>query len=169
VRASRDFASVEAWQVDQVARKANVNRGAEDLAAMRELDVAKLPEYAFARYVCREEMFPSAIQCQCSQGTYSRICRTHIKVRRVVVYLCNYISDSSLGILAFTRQKIHSVHKNTIYENLGAMQPWFDRPPDRRSSCCQFSVGGHGAPRPVHRECLIEAMTPRSRFDARQK
>ena len=50
VRGSRDFESAEAWQafVDQVVRKANANRGkrvAEDLAAMRELDVAKLPEY----------------------------------------------------------------------------------------------------------------------------
>ena len=50
VRGSRDFESVEAWQafVDGVTRKANAARGkrvAEDLAAMRELDVAKLPEY----------------------------------------------------------------------------------------------------------------------------
>ncbi|MBN1916318.1 MAG: IS21 family transposase [Verrucomicrobia bacterium] len=50
VRGSRDFESAEAWQgfVDDVTRKANAGRGkrvAEDLAAMRELDVAKLPEY----------------------------------------------------------------------------------------------------------------------------
>lgn len=50
VRVSRDFEGVDAWQafVDEVARKANKGRGkrvAEDLAAMRELDVAKLPEY----------------------------------------------------------------------------------------------------------------------------
>ncbi|HET9623969.1 MAG TPA: IS21 family transposase [Kofleriaceae bacterium] len=50
VRGSRDFDSVEAWQafVDQSLRKANANRGprvAEDLAAMRELNAAKLPEY----------------------------------------------------------------------------------------------------------------------------
>jgi hypothetical protein len=50
VRGSRDFESVDAWQgfVDGVLRKINVARGkrvAEDLAAMRELDVAKLPEY----------------------------------------------------------------------------------------------------------------------------
>jgi hypothetical protein len=50
VRGSRDFESVEAWQafVDSVARKGNARRDkrvAEDLAAMRELDVAKLPEY----------------------------------------------------------------------------------------------------------------------------
>lgn len=50
VRGSRDFESEAAWQafVDEQLRKANANRGrrvAEDLAAMRELDVAKLPEY----------------------------------------------------------------------------------------------------------------------------
>jgi hypothetical protein len=48
VRGSRDFESVDAWQafIDETLRKANANRGrrvAEDLAAMRELDVAKLP------------------------------------------------------------------------------------------------------------------------------
>src|SRR5262249_52720003 len=50
VRGSRDFESAEVWQgfVDDVVRKANTGRGqrvAADLAAMRELDVAKLPEY----------------------------------------------------------------------------------------------------------------------------
>lgn len=50
VRGNREFESAEAWQefVDQVARKANAHRGkrvGEDLAAMRELAVAKLPEY----------------------------------------------------------------------------------------------------------------------------
>lgn len=50
VRGSRDFDSVEAWQtlVDETLRKANANRGRrvdEDLATMRELNVAKLPEY----------------------------------------------------------------------------------------------------------------------------
>jgi hypothetical protein len=50
VRGSTDFESVEAWQsfIDEVLRKANGHRGrrvAEDLAAMRELAVSKLPEY----------------------------------------------------------------------------------------------------------------------------
>lgn len=50
VRGSRDFESLDAWQafIDETLRKANANRGrrvAEDLAAMRELDVSKLPEY----------------------------------------------------------------------------------------------------------------------------
>ena len=49
VRGSRDFESTDAWQdfIDCVLRKANAHRGrrvAEDLAAMRELCVAKLSE-----------------------------------------------------------------------------------------------------------------------------
>jgi hypothetical protein len=54
VRGSRDFEHVDAWQsfVDDVARKVNASRGArliEELAAMRVLDVSKLPEYVEER------------------------------------------------------------------------------------------------------------------------
>lgn len=50
LRGSRDFESIDAWQafVDGVVRKANASRGrrvAEDIEAMRELDVGRLPEY----------------------------------------------------------------------------------------------------------------------------
>ena len=50
LRGNRDFESVEAWQafVDDVVRKANKARGqrvTEDIEAMRELNVAKLPEF----------------------------------------------------------------------------------------------------------------------------
>jgi hypothetical protein len=50
LRRSREFDSVEAWQafIDDVQRKANAGRGTrltEELAAMRELDVSRLPEY----------------------------------------------------------------------------------------------------------------------------
>lgn len=50
LRGSRDFADHDAWQafVDQVVRKANARRGprvAEELAAMRPLDVGRLPEF----------------------------------------------------------------------------------------------------------------------------
>jgi hypothetical protein len=50
VRGSRDFESRDAWQsfVDAVMRKANgrrSNRVKEEMAAMRELNVAKLPEF----------------------------------------------------------------------------------------------------------------------------
>src|SRR5262249_40967822 len=50
LRGSRVFESVEAWQVfvDDIVRKANKGRGqrvVDDIEAMRELNVAKLPEY----------------------------------------------------------------------------------------------------------------------------
>ncbi len=50
LRGSRDFESALAYQafIDEVVRKANAHRRGlveEDLAAMRELNVAKLPEY----------------------------------------------------------------------------------------------------------------------------
>jgi transposase InsO family protein len=50
LRGHRDFESVAAWQrfIDDVCRKSNTARGswvAEELSAMRELNVAKLPEY----------------------------------------------------------------------------------------------------------------------------
>jgi len=50
VRGGRDFESVEAWQefIDQVQRKANAARSAslsEELSSMRELNVARLPEF----------------------------------------------------------------------------------------------------------------------------
>ena len=50
MRGRRDFESVDTWQavIDETLRKANTNRSRrvdEDLVAMRELNVAKLPEY----------------------------------------------------------------------------------------------------------------------------
>lgn len=50
IRGSRDFADRDAWQafVDEQLRKANQRRGprvGEDLAAMRPLDVSRLPEF----------------------------------------------------------------------------------------------------------------------------
>ena len=50
LRGCRDFESIEDWQtfIDQVQHKANAARGArmtEELAAMRELHVSKLPEF----------------------------------------------------------------------------------------------------------------------------
>lgn len=50
LRGSRDFASVEAWEsfVQDVLRKANGGRGsrvAEELSAMRPLEVSRLPDY----------------------------------------------------------------------------------------------------------------------------
>lgn len=84
VRGSRDFESVEAWQafVDQVVRKANTNRGdrvAEDLAAMRELDVAKLPEYV-EEDVCVSEWSTVRIK-HCAYSVPSRLIGEWVRVR----------------------------------------------------------------------------------------
>ena len=59
VRGSRDFESVGAWEsfLQEVLRKANGMRGRrveEELAAMRPLDVSRLPE--FGRASCRERV-----------------------------------------------------------------------------------------------------------------
>ncbi len=56
LRGSRDFESVEAWEssLQQVLRKANGVRGRrveEDLAAMRPLDVSRLPEFT-EEHIC---------------------------------------------------------------------------------------------------------------------
>jgi len=84
VRDSRDFDSVEAWQafVDQVVRKANTNRGkrvAEDLAAMRELDVARLPEYV-EEDVCVSEWSTVRVK-HCSYSVPSRLIGEWVRVR----------------------------------------------------------------------------------------
>jgi hypothetical protein len=84
VRGSRDFTSVEAWQdfVDQVARKANANRGkrvAEELAAMRELDVAKLPEYV-EEELCVSEWSTVRVK-HCAYSVPSRLMGKWVRVR----------------------------------------------------------------------------------------
>jgi hypothetical protein len=94
VRGSRDFESVAAWQsfVDQVNRKANLGRGqriAEELAAMRELNVAKLPEYIEEVAVVSEW---STIRVKdCAYSVPSRLIgstlRVHLYEDRLEVYL----------------------------------------------------------------------------------
>jgi hypothetical protein len=84
VRGSRDFTSVEEWQefIDRVARKANANRGkrvAEDLAAMRELPVAKLPEYV-EEEVCVSEWSTVRVK-HCAYSVPSRLMRKWVRVR----------------------------------------------------------------------------------------
>ncbi|HMG20296.1 MAG TPA: IS21 family transposase [Kofleriaceae bacterium] len=84
VRGSRDFTSVEEWQefIDWVARKANANRGkrvAEDLAAMRELPVAKLPEYV-EEDVCVSEWSTVRVK-HCAYSVPSRLMRKWVRVR----------------------------------------------------------------------------------------
>lgn len=84
IRGSRDFESVAAWQtfVDEVARKANQTRGArlaEELSAMRELNVVRLPEFVFeTARVCAW----STIRVRhCAYSVPSRLIGEELKVR----------------------------------------------------------------------------------------
>ena len=84
IRGSRDFPSVAAWQtfVDEVVRKSNKARGhrvAEDLAAMRELDVAKLPE--FTELDVRVSDWSTVRVKFCAYSVPSRLIGEWVKVR----------------------------------------------------------------------------------------
>jgi len=84
VRGNRDFASVEAWQafVDDVNRRRNNKRGkrvAEEMAAMRELNVARLPEYVEQR-VLVSEWRPVRVK-HCAYSVRSRLIGEEVRVR----------------------------------------------------------------------------------------
>ena len=84
LRGHRDFESVEAWQafVDQVLQKANAARSvrvAEDLAAMRELNVAKLPE--FVEDTFRVTDWSTIRVKHCAYSVPSRLIGEYVKVR----------------------------------------------------------------------------------------
>lgn len=84
LRGSRDFDNVDAWQafVDDVVRKGNRARGrrvAEDLAAMRELDADKLPEFVEEDVLVSE--WSTVRVKHCSYSVPSRLMGEWVKVR----------------------------------------------------------------------------------------
>jgi hypothetical protein len=92
VRGSRDFESRGAWQsfVDNAMRKANGRRPrrvAEDVAAMRELNVARLPEYVEEDF-CVSEWSTVRVK-HCAYSVPSRLIGEWVRVRifedRIVV------------------------------------------------------------------------------------
>ena len=92
VRGSRDFASRAAWQtfIDDLLRKANLSRGrrvAEDMAAMRVLDVAKLPEFVEEDF--RVSEWSTVRVKHCAYSVPSRLIGEWVRVRifedRIVV------------------------------------------------------------------------------------
>lgn len=113
VRGSRDFADVDAYQafIDQVARKGNGRRGARvaaELAVMRELNVAKLPEY-------REEEVRvsdwSTIRLRnCAYSVPSRLIGEWVRVRmydeRIEVY---YASALQLACERLRGKNLHRI------------------------------------------------------------
>ena len=92
VRGSRDFDSRGAWQdfVDDRMRKANLGRGrrvAEELAAMRELNVDRLPEFVEMDF-CVSEWSTVRVK-HCAYSVPSRLIGEWVRVRifedRIVV------------------------------------------------------------------------------------
>jgi Mu transposase-like protein len=84
LRGSRDFESVEAWQsfIDGVSRKSNLARGrrvAEDIEAMHELNVAKLPEFV-EEQVCVSEWSTVRLK-HCAYSVPSRLIGEWVKAR----------------------------------------------------------------------------------------
>ncbi|HEY5553167.1 MAG TPA: IS21 family transposase [Opitutaceae bacterium] len=96
LRGSRDFNSAEAWQafVDDVMRKGNRARGhrvAEDVAAMRELPAAKLPE--FVKEDHRVSGWSTVRVKQCAYSVPSRLIgewvRVHIFEEKIEVWFAD--------------------------------------------------------------------------------
>jgi hypothetical protein len=84
VRGSRDFESREAWQsfIDEVLRKANHRRGQRvtvELAAMRELNVDKLPD--FVEEDVRVSEWSTVRVKHCAYSVPSRLIGEWVKVR----------------------------------------------------------------------------------------
>lgn len=117
VRGSRDFESVDAWQafVDHVLSKANANRGkrvAEDLAAMRELDVAKLPEYV--EEDVRVSDWSTVRVKHCAYSVPSRLIGEWVRVRifedRLEVRFANELQLACERLLGRNQRRIDYRH-----------------------------------------------------------
>ena len=117
LRGSREFESVQAWQdfIDEVMRKANrAKRGRveQELAVMRELDVAKLAEYTEERVFVSEQ---STIRIKsCIYSVPSRLIREQVKVR---VYH-DKIEVSYAGVDQLTCERVRGGKKRIDYRHV---------------------------------------------------
>jgi len=96
LRGSRDFESADAWQtfIDEVMRKGNRARGqrvAEDISSMRELAVAKLPEFVEDDF--KVSAWSTVRVKHCAYSVPSRLIGEWVKVRlfedRIEVYFAS--------------------------------------------------------------------------------
>jgi len=117
VRGRRDFDSVAAWQafVDEVVRKANVGRGArvaEDLKAMRELNVAKLPE--FISEVAQVSEWSTIRVRHCAYSVPSRligeVLRVHVYEERLEVYFGDTLELGCDRLLGRNQKRVDYRH-----------------------------------------------------------
>lgn len=122
VRGSRDFESVDAWQafVDQVLRKANAGRGprvAEEIAAMRELNVAKLPE--FVEEDAKVSEWSTVRLKQCAYSVPSRLIGEWLQARlyedRVEIY---YAGTLQLACERLRGKNLHRIDYHHVIWSL---------------------------------------------------
>lgn len=117
LRGSREFESVQAWQdfIDEVMRKANKakhTRVEQELALMRELDVAKLVEYTEERLFVSEH---STIRVKsCIYSVPSRLIREQVKVR---VYH-DKIEVHYAGVNQLTCERVRGGRKRIDYRHV---------------------------------------------------
>ena len=117
VRGSRDFEDVAAWQsfIDDALRTRNAGRRtrvAEDLAAMRELNVAKLPEYIEEDVMVSEW---STIRVKhCAYSVPSRLIGEMLRVRvfedRIEVHFGNAVQLASERLVGRNLHRIDYRH-----------------------------------------------------------
>lgn len=117
LRGSRDFETIDAWQefVDQVVRKANSRRGsrvAEDLAAMRELAVARLPE--FVEEELRVSDWSTVRVRHCAYSVPSRLIGEWVRVRvfedRIEVFFADELQLACERLRGRNRHRIDYRH-----------------------------------------------------------
>jgi len=117
LRGSREFESVQAWQdfVDDVMSKANAtkhDRVEQELALMRELDVAKLAEYTEELVFVSEQ---STIRIKsCLYSVPSRLIRHQVKVR---IYH-DRIAVSYAGAEQFACERVRRGKKRIDYRHV---------------------------------------------------
>lgn len=113
VRGCRDFESVEAWQefVDQVQRKANAARGtplSEELSSMRELNVARLPE--FVEELVQVSEWSTIRVRRCAYSVPSRLMGETVRVRVYEDKLEVYFVDK----LQMSCERLRGKHRHRI-------------------------------------------------------
>ena len=122
VRGSRDFDSRGAWQsfIDDVVRKVNRSRGrrvAEDMAAMRELNVARLPEFVEEDF--RVSDWSTVRVKHCAYSVPSRLIGEWVRVRifedRIVV---RYADKDELDCERLRGRNLHRIDYRHIIWSL---------------------------------------------------
>ena len=152
VRGHRDFDSASGWQtfVDDVVSKGNHARGrrvAEDMAAMRELNVAKLPE--FTEHQVRVSEWSTVRVKHCAYSVPSRLMGEWVRVRLFE----DQVEVWYAGTLQLTCERLHGRNLRRI---------------DYRHMIWSLVRKPGGFARYVYREEMFPSLVFRRAYDAIQ-